>query len=41
MVYQGSKNRLAKYIVPIIQQAIDDTLSDTYVEFFVGGGEPH
>lgn len=37
MVYQGSKNRLAKYLVPIIQDYIDNYLFDTYIEFFVGG----
>lgn len=37
MVYQGSKNRLAKYIVPIIQKYIDDYNIDTYVEPMVGG----
>ncbi len=33
----GSKSRIAKYIVPIIQQCIDDSHSDTYIEPFVGG----
>lgn len=37
MVYQGSKNKLAKYIVPIIQKAIDDNNVSTYIEPFVGG----
>lgn len=38
MVYMGSKNRLAKYIVPIIQDYIDKNDVKTYVELFVGGG---
>ena len=37
MVYMGSKSRIAKQIVPIIQQCIDDSHSDTYIEPFVGG----
>lgn len=37
MVYQGSKNRLAKYIVPIIQEYIDTYNCKTYIELFVGG----
>ena len=37
MVYQGSKNRLSKYIVPILQQYIDDNKIDSYYEPFVGG----
>ena len=37
MKYMGSKSRIAKYIVPIIQQCIDDSHSDTYIEPFVGG----
>ena len=37
MVYQGSKNKLAKYIVPIIQNIIDENNITTYVEPFVGG----
>lgn len=37
MIYMGSKNRLAKDLVPIIQSYItDETI--TYVEPFVGGG---
>lgn len=34
MNYMGSKSRIAKYIVPIIQQCIDDSHSDTYIEPF-------
>ena len=37
MVYLGSKSRIAKYIVPIIQSYIDDYNIDTYIELFVGG----
>lgn len=33
----GSKNRVAKYIVPIIQKEIDDNNIEYYGEFFVGG----
>lgn len=33
----GSKSRICKYIVPIIQQYIDDSGFDTYYEPFVGG----
>lgn len=39
MKYVGSKNRIAKYIVPIIQSKIDE-LGDScngYFEPFVGG----
>ena len=38
MIYQGSKNRLAKYIVPILQSYIDKNKIETYIEPFVGGG---
>ena len=34
----GSKSRIAKYIVPIIQQYIDDNNIKRYIEPFVGGG---
>lgn len=37
MVYQGSKNRLAKYIVPILQEYIDKYNISTYIEPFCGG----
>lgn len=37
MKYMGSKARIAKYIVPIIQQYIDENNITTYVEPFVGG----
>lgn len=35
MVYQGSKNRLSKYLAPIIQSYLKDGMA--YVEPFVGG----
>lgn len=37
MVYMGSKNRITKYIVPIIQSYIDDNNVNTYIGLFVGG----
>lgn len=37
MKYMGSKNRIAKYIVPILQECIDRNNIKTYVESFVGG----
>lgn len=37
MKYMGSKSRIAKYIVPIIQKYIDDNNIVLYVEPFVGG----
>ena len=37
MVYMGSKAKYAKYIVPILQKAIDENCVDTYIECFVGG----
>ena len=37
MVYMGSKSKYAKYIVPILQKAIDDNNVNTYIECFVGG----
>lgn len=37
MKYVGSKNRLAKYIVPILQKLIDGYDPAAYVEPFVGG----
>lgn len=33
----GSKSKYAKYIVPILQKAIDDNGTTTYIECFVGG----
>lgn len=37
MKYLGSKNRISKYIVPIIQKAIDDNGIENYYEPFAGG----
>ena len=37
MNYQGSKSRVAKYIVPIIQKAIDDNDIHYYLEPMCGG----
>ena len=37
MVYQGSKSKYKKYIVPILQETIDKHNVDTYIECFVGG----
>ena len=37
MKYMGSKARIAKYIVPIIQKYIDDNNIECYYEPFVGG----
>lgn len=37
MNYMGSKSRIAKYIVPIIQKCIDDNGLECYIEPFVGG----
>lgn len=36
MVYQGSKNRLAKFLVPIIQKYINDNGIKTYIEPMCG-----
>lgn len=37
MKYMGSKSRIAKYIVPIIQECIDKNDCKVYLEPFVGG----
>lgn len=37
MVYKGSKNRIAKYIVPILQESINTMGTNLYIEPFVGG----
>lgn len=37
MKYMGSKSRIAKYIVPIIQDYIDRTQPSYYIEPFCGG----
>lgn len=36
MRYQGSKNKLSKYIVPILQSIIDENKLNYYIEPFVG-----
>ena len=38
MKYVGSKARISRHILPIIQGAIDRNGIETYVEPFVGGG---
>ena len=38
MKYVGSKNRISKYIVPILQDCIDKNSIEIYYEPFVGGG---
>lgn len=37
MKYMGSKAKIAKFIVPIIQQKIEESGSSTYLEPFAGG----
>lgn len=37
MKYAGSKQKISKYIVPIIQKYIDENKIDTYIEPFIGG----
>lgn len=37
MVYIGGKFKLAKYIVPILQQELDSNNYDAYIEPFCGG----
>ena len=37
MKYIGSKNRISKYLIPVIQKYIEDYNIDTYIEPFVGG----
>ena len=37
MKYMGSKSRISKHIVPILQKAIDDNETTTYIEPFSGG----
>ena len=37
MIYQGSKARLRKYILPILQDCIDRNKAESYIEPFVGG----
>ena len=35
--YMGSKSKIAKYIVPIIQSYVEKDRAEVYVELFVGG----
>ena len=37
MKFTGSKQRISKYIVPIIQECIDDNKLSTFLDCFVGG----
>ena len=37
MTFQGSKQKYAKYICPIIQQCINDNHVNTFIDLFVGG----
>lgn len=37
MKYMGSKSRIKKYILPILQEIIDKNNINTYVEPFCGG----
>lgn len=37
MKYMGSKSRIKKYIVPILQKLIDDNSIEMYIETMVGG----
>lgn len=39
MKYVGSKNRLSKDLVPIIQSYIDNNNIKNYWEPFIGGGQ--
>lgn len=38
MKYMGSKNRIAKHILPVMLKEMEDKGYDTWVEPFVGGG---
>ena len=37
MIYQGSKARLRKYIIPILQKCIDENKIPTFIDCFCGG----
>lgn len=37
MVYQGSKNKLAKFIIPILQKYIDENNIVVFIDCFCGG----
>lgn len=39
MKYMGSKSRIKKYIVPIIQDIINKNQIKLYIEPMVGGGQ--
>lgn len=39
MIYMGSKRKIKKYILPIIQKSIEENNINTYIEPFVGGGQ--
>ena len=41
MVYMGSKRRIKKRLVPILQDYIDNNNVTTYIEPMVGGGQHH
>ena len=41
MIYQGSKARIKKDILPIIQGYIDRNNVKRYIEPFVGGGKSY
>lgn len=36
MKYMGSKNRISKFIAPILVKELEDTGFNTYIELFVG-----
>lgn len=38
MKYMGSKSRIKKHIVPILQKLIDDNNIEMYIDIMVGGG---
>ena len=39
MVYQGSKDRTAKYLIPIMNNIIKKNNIDYFFDMCVGGGE--
>lgn len=38
MVYQGSKDRIAKYLIPIMNDIIDKNNIDYFFDMCMGGG---
>lgn len=38
MVYQGSKNKTAKYLIPIMNDIIDKNNIDYFFDMCMGGG---